>query len=133
MKKLYTTFFMLLIAVLAFAVADPKVASIDVGDGEASPGETITMTVKFSGKASKIKSVEMITREFPYDAPPIIFKATNGKKKEWATKLVVPMETPPGTYHLELKVVMENGDQLVVEDTKSQAYGKAGLSVVNVK
>ena len=133
MKRLYSTAIFLLAALIVFAIAGPKVASIDIGDGEAAPGETISMTVKFSGKATKIKSVEMITREFPYDAPPMIFKPTNDKKKEWTTTLSVPMEAPPGTYHLELKVLLESGDQVITEETKDQAYGKAGLSVVKIK
>ena len=133
MKRTITSIFTLLFIVAVALAGDPKVKSIESDNPEAKPGETVTMTITFKGKASSIKSVEMIVREFPYDAPPIIFRAADSKKKVWTNSLPIPPEAPPGKYHLELKVVMESGDQVISDDHKDQSYGKSGLLEVTIQ
>ena len=116
---------------VAFA-GDPKVKSIEASSETVKPGETLEMQVTFKGKATSIKNVEMITREFPYDAPPIIFSPEGDNKKVWKISFPIPYEAPPGKYHLELKVTLEDGSVIVSGDTEDQAYGKSGLMVITV-
>ncbi len=127
----------LILIVMAFPLlifaGGPKVKSISASSTELSPGQTATITVQLKGKARDVKSMEFIVREFPYDVPPYVLKSVDEKKnRKWEAQIPVPYEAPVGTFHLELKVKMADGSELVSEETSGNSYGKAGTLVVSV-
>ena len=135
MKKQFLQYFVLIgIAIgLSGCAKSLMVSSIDAGDKVARGGETVELKTMFEGKVDDIQKVEMIVREFPYDAPPIIFEPVDENDEAWSNKLAIPYQTPPGTYHLELKVTLKDGTQLITEGNEDNAYGKAGVVAVKVE
>ena len=133
MRKLFAVLLVvMLVAPTAFAKV--KLVKAVIEPAAASGGETVKITVEFSGKAKKISQVMMIPREFAYDIdqPYQLQKDASGKNI-WTLEGPVPYEAPSGALNLEIKALDKNGDEIVIKKFKDQENGKAGLIKFEIK
>lgn len=110
---------------LVSAVIEPEAAEI---------GDEVTATVEFSGKAKNISQVLIIPREYAYEieAPFPLQKDESGKNV-WSLTVNVPYEAMSGKVNLEIKAIDSEGKEIVIDEYKEQAHGKAGLIEFEIK
>lgn len=100
-----------------------KVAKIE--PEVAAPGDTIKITVEFSGAVKDIKEVSFIVREYPYDYPRQYLKSvTEGKKNIWMLLGPVPWEAPYETFHLDITAKDKDGKEIVTKGLEQQSTGR---------
>jgi len=133
MRKVLMVLGMVLLIV---TMVDAKVTLVKavIEPTAAAPGDDVSVTVEFGGKAKNIEKVVMIPREYAYeiDQPFPLQKVEDGKNV-WVLKGQVPWEAPSGPVALEIKAVDKKGNEVVIEEFKDQIHGKAGLIEFEVK
>ena len=130
MKKLFLITFFL--GFTTFTMGNnPEIKDISLSKETYSPGDSITISVEFTGDASAVSSVELFSREYYYDAPELKMQQMEDKNV-WLLKGNVPYDTPPGTHHLEIKALNKNGKE-IVDQCNECSYGKTGVIELKIE
>jgi hypothetical protein len=135
MKKIWGIFFIsALCTVTAFGQKNNiEVKSFKIDPNPVKLGNTITATVEFTGKQKKLKSVELYSREYGYDAPQMrLIPDKNKKLNIWTFEFQIPYEIPAGTYTMELKAVTKKDVQIESKTCNNCVYGKTAEIKVTV-
>ena len=129
MKKLPSIICLMGLSFLTLANS-PEIENINVSKNEFSPGDSITVTIEFSGEPTDISSVELFSREYYYDAPELKMQQLEDKNV-WILKGNVPYDTPSGTHHLEIQALNKEGEEIVDQCSECE-YGKTGVVEIKV-
>ncbi|HPG41738.1 MAG TPA: hypothetical protein PLP19_20790 [bacterium] len=128
MKKILVVLSLfLLIATTVFA-KQPKFKEATMIPQAAAPGDSVTLTVEFTGKIKEISKVFLTVREHPYDAPQFILQPDKSQKKKniWMLKTIVPWDAPSESVNLDITAIDKKGKEIVSKGLENQATGKAG-------
>jgi hypothetical protein len=126
MRTLVAVGFLLLTVCLALA-EQPKVVQTTISPQKASVGNSVKVTVEFTGKPSDIQKVYLVVRGYEYDTDPYPLKpAAKTDKNIWSVKEPVPYNAPAETYHLDINAMDKNGDEIVTKGFETNSSGKAG-------
>lgn len=117
-----------LLLVVTMAEAKVTLVKAVIEPAAAAAGDEVSVMVEFGGKTKNIESVVMIPREYAYEIDaPFPLQKSEDNENVWVLKGQVPWEAPSGPVNLEIKAVDKKGKDVVVEEYKDQAHGKAGL------
>ncbi len=125
MKKSLCLFVLLVAAGLALA-GQPVVKSCKINPAVAAPGDTVAIFMEFDGDASAIKSIMVTVREYPYEAPKYHLKPTENKNI-WTCKTLVPWDAPVQTFHLDIKALDDQDEEIVTPGYENNTGGRAGM------
>ncbi len=132
-RMMFVSVLVLLTALSAFA-KQPTVVDAKIDPAVAAPGAKVVITVEFTGKTADVESVEVLVKEYPYDAPEMILQPKEGSEKNvWELVGQVPYEAPLEKLTLEVKALDKDGEQIVTEACKDQYWGKAAKLIFEVK
>lgn len=133
MKKIIVLFGVTFLAIFTSFAAEPEIKEIKLDKEEYKPGEEISISIEFTGKATEIQSVELFSREYRYDAPKMMMQHLGDGKNIWALKADLPYDAPLGTYNIEIKALNKNGKEIVSDECENCSYGKTGVFQFKVK
>jgi hypothetical protein len=132
MKNLFALAVIMLFIVSTNHAAQPTVKSYKIEPTVASPGDSVRVQIEFSGIADSVKSVRVIVREYPDDAPRFELKPLNAQNT-WGFATLVPWDAPIQYFHLDIKAVAKNGAEIVSPGFENNYTGKAGTIEFQVK
>ncbi len=135
MKKILVVLFLsLLISVTAFA-KQPELKEATMVPQAAAPGDSVTVTVEFTGKHKDIHKVFLTVREHPYDAPQFSLLPDKSQKKKniWMLKTIVPWDAPSECVNLDITAIDKKGKEIISKGLESQTTGKAGSVTFEIK
>ncbi|MBN2091814.1 hypothetical protein JW964_19520 [candidate division KSB1 bacterium] len=133
-KVIIMTLLMLAVLVQLIFAEQPKLKEAAVKPNEAAIGDTIKVTVEFTGVRKDIREVYLTVREYQYDYPRIPLAAdTTCKKNIWAMKGPIPNEAPPELFHLDITAIDKEGKEIVTKGFEQSYTGKAGTIELKVK
>ena len=134
MKKLFALVLVLfLMGSLAYA-GQPKLKEAKIEPSVASTGDSVKITVEFTGKKKDIKSVTLLVREYPYEGPRIELQPDpESKKNVWVATGVVPWDAPAETFHLDISAIDKNGKEIVTKGFENITTGRTGTIIFKVK
>lgn len=137
MKKLLIIALLILCIPIVVLSKQPTLKSSKIEPAVAAPGDTVKITVEFTGSAKKLKEVSFIVREYPYDYPRTYFQPVKESKKNvWVLVGPVPYdayEASGETLHLDLKAIDKDGKEIVTKGHEEQTTGKTGTIEFKVK
>ncbi len=134
MKRVWIAAFVILTMVSLGVAKQPKLIKATIEPAVASVGDTVKVTVEFSGKASDIREVSFLPREYAYEVSPYYMtKAEKTKKNVWVLIGPIPYEAEPGIYHLEISAYDKNGKEIITPKYKDQEFGRTGLIKLEIK
>ncbi|MGK7397849.1 MAG: hypothetical protein ACNS62_24970 [Candidatus Cyclobacteriaceae bacterium M3_2C_046] len=129
MKNIIALSFLWLFLVATAFAGPPEVKKVNISKTELKPGDEIQMTIEFT--EPDVASVELLSREYYYDAPPMKLQQTDNKNV-WAFMTNVPYDAPAGTHHLEIKAMDQDGNEIVGEQCEGCQYGKTGVVQIKI-
>jgi len=134
MKKLFIIAVLILCVPLIVSAKQPKLKSATIKPEVAATGDTVKITVEFTGKAKNIKEVSFIVREYPYDYPrTYLTHDKKSKKNIWILEGPVPWDAYAQSYHLDLRALDKKGKEIVSEGLEKQSTGRTGTIELKVK
>lgn len=133
MKKIIALFALTLLAVFTIIAAEPGLKEVKIDKEVYKPGESVSVSIEFTGKATEIQSVELFSREYRYDAPKMMMQLLGDGKNIWVLKADLPYDAPLGTYHVEIKALDKDGKEIVSNDCANCTFGKTGVFKFEVK
>jgi len=102
MKKLLMLAFLPAFTLMCASGGKPILKSASIEPTVVRHGDSLRVTVEFTGAREDIKEVSFIVREYPYDSPRRYLKPDpNTKKNIWVLEDVLPYEAPVQSYHLD--------------------------------
>ena len=126
---LFSTFFP-----MSLHAGQPKLKSAKVEPSMAARGDSLLLTVEFTGKTKDLKEVSLIVREYPHDFPRRYLQPIKKSKKNlWTLIEVVPYDAPAMSFHLDLTALDKNGKEIVTEGFEEQTSGRTGTIEFEVK
>ena len=134
MKKLFIIAVLILCVPLIVSAGQPKLKSATIEPELAATGDTVNITVEFTGKAKNVKEVSFIVREYPYDYPRTYLTLDKKSKKNiWKLVGPVPWDAYAQSYHLDLRALDKKGKEIVTEGMEKQSTGRTGTIEFKVK
>lgn len=119
------------IAVIAYA-GQPKIKKTILEPEEAAAGDSIRLTIQFTGKHEDLKEVYLTVREYPYEYSKILLQPVEGKKNTWVVEETIPYEAPTGTYHLDVNAIDKDGNEIIEKGFENNSTGKAGTVILKI-
>lgn len=110
----------------------PALVEAKITPETAAIGDTVTVSVEFTGAAADLEKVYLRVREYPYDGPTIYLKPVEGEKNVWTAEETVPYDAPAEVFNLDITAVDSEGKELITEGFEGNYYGKAGSVQVEV-
>lgn len=132
MKKSAVLTVLLLMFTLSLAFAKVELKSAQIKPTSAAPGDTVCVRVEFTGEPDAVKSVVIMVREYPYDAPKFRLKKT-ADQSVWTLKTVVPWDSPVQSFHLDIGAIDKNDIEVITSGFENNETGKAGSLTFEVK
>ena len=133
MKNLLIVAFTLLLIVSAGICKQPQLKSATLEPTKASPGDSLTLTVEFSGKKADVKSVTVLVREYPEEGPRITLKACEKSKKNvWSYTGRIPYDAPSEIFHLDISAIDKDGKEIVTKGCENHYTGRTGTVKLEV-
>jgi len=134
MKKLFIVAVLIFCLPLVVAAKQPKLKSATIEPKVTATGDTVKITVEFTGKVKDVKEVSFIVREYPYDYPRTYLTPLKDKKKNiWVLEGPVPWDAYAQTYHLDLRALDKKGKEIVSKGCEKQTTGRTGTIEFKVK
>ena len=133
MKKTAILALVSLIALSSQATAgQPEFVEATITPDVAAIGDTVSVTVEFTGEAEDMEKVYLTVREYPYDGPIIPLRPVGGDKNVWAVEDTVPYDAPAETFNLDITALDKEGKEIVTPGFEDNRYGKAGSVKIEV-
>ena len=134
MRKILLTSLMASLCIFVSCASQPKLVETMIEPEFVSPGDSIYLSIQFTGKQSEMKEVYLTVREYPYDFPMIkLLPKENSDMNLWADDLVIPYDAYPGEYHLDINAFTNSGEEIVTEGFEDNSTGQTGTIIVKVK
>ena len=133
MKKVIVLSVIVLFTLFTSFAADPEIKEIKLDKTTYKPGESVSVSIEFTGKPTEIQSVQLFSREYRYDAPKMMMQLLGDGKNVWVFKAELPYDAPYGTYNVEVNALNKNGEEIVSADCENCTYGKTGTFKFEVK
>jgi len=125
---------LVLLLIVTVVQAKVKLVEAKIDPAAAGPGETVNVTVEFSGKAKNVSKVLMVPREYAYEIDqPFYLQADSSGANIWRLEGPVPYEAPMGEVNLEIKAYDAKDNEIVIKEFEEQTHGKAGLIKFEIK
>ena len=134
MKKLFFIAVLIMFIPLVVSAKQPKLKSATIEPKVAATGDTVTITVEFTGKAKSIKEVSFIVREYPYDYPRTWLTHDKKEKKNiWKLVGPIPWDAYAQSYHLDIRALDKKGKEIVTKGLEKQSTGRTASIEFKVK
>jgi len=135
MKKVLVVLSLLLLIATTVFAKQPKLKEATMIPQVAAPGDSVTVTVEFTGKHRDIQKVFLTVREHPYDAPQFSLLPDKSQKKNntWILKTIVPWDAPSESVNLDITAIDKKGKEIVTKGLENQTTGKAGSVAFEIK
>ena len=134
MREVLLISLMASLCVLVSCASQPQLVETMIEPEFAAPGDSIYLSIQFTGKPSDIKKVYLTVREYPYDFPMIkLLPKEKSDLNLWADGLLIPYEADPGEYHLDINAFLDSGEEIITEGFENNSTGKTGTIILNVK
>ncbi|MFQ5606030.1 MAG: choice-of-anchor X domain-containing protein [bacterium] len=119
MRKVLLYLFCSIFAGITGCATQLSVKQVMVDPPELAAGEDAKIVVVFTGPKNKVASVTATVRENPEFTYTLTDDGTNGDEKArdniWTAQTTVPYEALAGTYHLDIRAMDKDGNEIVVE------------------
>lgn len=115
---------------ISFA-AQPELKEAKIDPAVATVGDSVTVSVEFTGTSKDLKEVYLTVREEPYEYPRIPLK--NTEKNIWSMSQEIPYDAYSGTFHLDINAIDKNGKEIVTKGFEKSTTGKAGTIELKIK
>ena len=134
MKKLSLIVLVAMSLPFVLSAKQPELKTATIVPTEAATGDTVKITVEFTGKATDIKEVSFIVREYPYDYPRTYLTLDKASKKNiWMLQGPVPWDAYAQSYHLDLRALDKDGKEIITKGFERQSTGRTGSIEFKVK
>jgi hypothetical protein len=134
MKKVGGSGIILLMGLLIACSGQPKLMQATVEPEIASPGESITLQVQFSGTYTDMKNVYLTVREYPYDYPMIELSPDMSETgNRWKKEVTVPYDANNGEFHLDINAFVRSGEEIISDGFENNSTGKTGTIILKIK
>ncbi len=134
MKKLIIIAVLILCIPLVVSAKQPKLKSATIEPKIAATGDTVKITVGFTGKVKDIEELSFIVREYPDDYPrTYLAHDKKCKKNIWLLQGPVPWDAYAQAYHLDLKAIDKKGKEIITKGFEKQTTGHTGTIEFKVK
>lgn len=110
----------------------PELVKAKISPEVAAIGDTVTVSVEFSGEANDMEKVFLKVREYPYEGPTIMLHPVEGEKNVWTAEETVPYDAPAETFNLDITAMDSEGMEIVTQGFESNRFGKAGSVMIEV-
>jgi hypothetical protein len=132
MKFVSSLLAFLLVMTVSMAAAQTELKSAQIQPAVAAPGDSVSVQVDFSGAPESVKSVTILVREYPSDAPRFQLKQEK-EKSLWTLKTRVPWDAPVQRYHLDIGAIDSNDNEIITSGYENNETGKTGSLLFEVK
>ncbi len=133
MKNLLLITLALLVATSFVFAGQPTVVEATIDPATASAGDSVKISVEFTGKKADVKKVFLTVREYPDEAPTFYLKACEKSDKNvWGSAQRVPWDAPAEKFHLDVTAIDKDGKEIVTKGYENNYTGKAGSVTLKV-
>jgi hypothetical protein len=134
MRKVFLISIMASLCIFISCASQPKLVETMIEPELAAPGDSIYLSIKFTGMHTDMKEVYLTVREYPDDFPMIkLLPKEKSDLNLWTNELVIPYDAYPGEYHLDINAFKNGGEEIITEGFENNSTGKTGTIIVKVK
>ncbi|MBN1998738.1 hypothetical protein JW935_14360 [candidate division KSB1 bacterium] len=134
MKKIIPVAFVLLFLKHLCFAGDIVLKEAKIEPSVISTGDTVRVSILFSGTVNDLKEVYLTVREYTEEYPWIPLEPdTTSAENFWSETGIIPDDASGLSFHLDINAVDKDGEEIVTQGFEDSATGKAGTIEVYVQ